>query len=527
MSKKKELTTQQKLEIINKSPKLWLANFVKIIDNENNEVPFLINKEQENFISNMDKFNIISKSRQLGFTTLSLGLMLYYASTIPKTNYLMISYDDTSVKNIFNKLKQMYDSIPPKFRVDSNLNNRDELVLKNGSRIAVKVAGHKELGRSFTCQMVHCSEFAFWNDFQQEKGLLALEQGLAKNKDSRIIIESTSNGLGNKYYEIFTQAEKGLSKYKPFFYAWYKNKEQFKVEYDIAESWYKSINNSRRLSKSKNELTEYEENLLEEGATLKQLMWRRWKLNDMSEDDFKQEFPSTSMESFIATGTSVFDNRVLSERYNYLPQSLGRQALSDLPKSLLRHLNDSLYIYDIPLSNKRYYGGIDVASGLKGDNSTICILNDEGEQVAVFYRNDLPVYKFVEVAYDLGHYFNYCMYLPERNTYGLDFIHRLRKEKQYIQVLKTKKFDKITGRTKFEYGWNTDNVSKTKMINDLKEVFDEGMILVNDKETLDEMRIYIEKDGKLGNERGEGRHDDLVIALSLAVQSLKQGKYYI
>jgi hypothetical protein len=119
------------------------------------------------------------------------------------------------------------------------------------------------------------------------------------------------------------------------------------------------------------------------------------------------------------------------------------------------------------------------------------------------------------------------MYLPERNTYGLDLIQRLRKEMGYIQVLKTKKFDKFTGRTIFEYGWNTDNVSKAKLINDFKETFEEGIILVNDRETLEEMKIYVEDNGKMGNIKGSQNFDDMVIAFALSVQALKTGKWYI
>lgn len=526
---KRKMSTEEKLKIIEKDPILWLKNFVKIINNDGEVIPFEVNKEQENFIKNMEKYNIISKSRQLGFTTLSLGLMLYYASTMPNTNYLMLSYDDTSVKNIFENLKRMYDSIPQQYKVKEKRNNRDELVLENGSRIAVKVAGIKEIGRSFTCQLIHCSEFAFWNDYQQEKGLLALEQALAKNPNSKLIIESTSNGIGNNFYNLFMSAYRGRSKYKAFFYGWYGNKKQFKHEYDIAEQWYKSINGGKRLSNSPYELDDYERKLLEKGATLKQLMWRRWKLLDISLDDFKQEFPSFPEESFISTGNSVFNPKTITERYNYLFNPLGRKELIDLPKSLIPYINNGLYIYKDRKRNEKYFGGVDVASGLGGNNdySAVNILDSSGEQVATFYRNDLPVYKFVKLVYDLGHYFNYCMYLIERNSYGLDLIHRLRKEMLYIQVLKVKKFDKAKGQKVWEYGWYTDNVNKTKLINDLKEVFDEGIILVNDRETLDEMKIFVDTNGKLGNERGNGKHDDLVISLGLAVQCLKAGRWYV
>ena len=69
---KKELTTADKLKIINSDPEKWLFNMVKIVDSSNKLVPFQVNKQQKYFLDNMDKFNIILKSRQLGFSTLSL-----------------------------------------------------------------------------------------------------------------------------------------------------------------------------------------------------------------------------------------------------------------------------------------------------------------------------------------------------------------------------------------------------------------------------------------------------------------------
>ena len=159
MPKTKKLSTQDKLDIINNSPVLWLKNFIKIVDNSGNLVPFIVNKEQENFIKNMDKYNIILKSRQIGFSTLSLGLMLYDACTMPNTSYLMLSYDGESVQNLFDRLKSMYESMPAKYKLPQKRMNKMELLLQNGSRISVKVASNKGLGRSFTCQIIHLSEF--------------------------------------------------------------------------------------------------------------------------------------------------------------------------------------------------------------------------------------------------------------------------------------------------------------------------------------------------------------------------------
>lgn len=519
------ITHEQKLEKINNNPILWLKNFVKIVDNHSQLIPFKVNDQQKDFIKNMGKFNIIGKGRQQGFTTISLGLMLWIAITKPNSQCLMLSYSGDSVRDIFTKLQNMYLSIPEKYTVKSTKFNRHELALENGSRIRNATVGTKELGRSGTFSYIHCTEFAFWTNEQDTKGLLGLEQSLAKDKDSKIIIESTANGLGNNYYRLFTNAYKGHSKYKAFFYAWYENKTAFYDDYKEAEAWYKLNNHGVRLSVG--DLTPYEKGLYDKNCSLLQIMWRQWKLLDTPKEQFSQEYPATPDEMFISSDVGVFDADTITERYNYLPPIMNIKEIKELPNSLRIYYGNGLNIYKDIKKTERYLGGIDTGAGLKGDYSSICILDSSGEQVCTFNRNDVPVYKFAKICYDLGYYFNYCLYLPERNTYGLDLITRLRKEMGYIQILKIKRFDKIKGEKTYDYGWYTDNVSKSKLVMDFKEAFEEGMVLVNDRNTLDQMRIFQEKNGSFGNSKGSLNHDDLVDSYCLAVQALKSGKSYI
>lgn len=523
--KKKNIPIEKQLEIVNSDYKLWFKNFIKIIDNAGNQVPFFVNDEQGSFLDNMKKFNIISKSRQIGFTTLAIALMLYSAITKANTTYLILSYNDESVNNIFDRLKDMYNSIPEKYKVTAKLNNRDQLSLDNGSRIYVKVAGNKTLGRSFTAHGILCSEFAFWENRQQEKGLVALEQALAKNDDSWIIIETTSNGF-NAYFELFMSAYKGKSKYKAHFYNWYQNKKQFDSEYRMAEAWYKVENHGVRLSQK--ELDPYEAELYKKGASLLQLMWRRWKLQDMKLEDFQQEFPSTPEESFIATSTSVFDANVINARYQFLlPHIPFHDLKKPLPETLMRYYGKCFYIYQNVKPDQYYYIGVDTGAGLGSDYSAPCVFAEDGEQVAVFNDNKIPTYKYAKLIYDLGMYFGYAMLVIERNSYGLDVIHRLRKDMGYINILKFKRFDKITGKTQFDFGFYTDGTSKAKLINDLKEQFEEGGILINDPETLNQFKIFQENKGKYEAIKGEKNFDDLVIAAGLGVQGIKSGKWYL
>ncbi|MBE2939098.1 DNA packaging protein, partial [Anoxybacillus flavithermus] len=76
-------------------------------------------------------------------------------------------------------------------------------------------------------------------------------------------------------------------------------------------------------------------------------------------------------------------------------------------------------------------------------------------------------------------------------------------------------------------GFQTTNVTKPIIIHDMKEMFELGLINIECVRTLEEMKIYQEKNGKMGNKKGQNNHDDLVISVAMAVQAMKQAKYYV
>ncbi|CDX03332.1 Terminase-like [Desulfitobacterium hafniense] len=516
---------QSKLDIINNDFFLWAKNFIKIIDNEGNLVQFVPNDQQKEFVDNMEKFNIIAKSRQLGFSTLAIIYCLWIACTKSNTNCLMVSYNVESTQSLFEKMKQIYNEIPDKYKPAEKRNNRMELYLDNGSRVMVKTAGNKSLGRGMNLQYIHLSEFAFYPDDQQKDSLVGLEQALAKNPDSKIVIETTSNGY-NFYQKLFMAAyKKHESKYKAFFFPWTSSSTviQFKHELNIAEDWYRANNHGQRLDPS--DLLKDEKVLYDAKVSLKMIMWRRWKLQDMSLEDFQQEFPFSPEESFKATSRSIFDTNKISERLNNLLPPLSK---NDITKPLLESLKDhkGFFLFRNVKAGERYYIGVDTASGSGGDYSTMSVFDSNGEQVAVFMDNKIPVYKFADVVYECGMYFNYAFLVVEKNSFGQSVIEKLRAEKQYLNMYKMKTFDD-RGRKKFQIGFITTSVSKPRLIQDYKEQFEKGLILINDSNTLEEMKIFIEADGKMRNQRGEDFHDDLVIASALGVQGLKCGKWYL
>ncbi len=522
------------LQKVMKDFRLFAKNFIKIIDNNGDSVPFVLNPEQEQFIKDMEKYNIILKGRQIGFTTFSLAYMLYSAITKPDTSYMMQTHHNKVTQSLLRKLKRMYHSLPhdkyPELFPKLDLSNRDELSFKNGSRIMVATAGGEDSISGNTFQLIHLSEMAKYPDDNQEEIIATAIPALAKNPDSKIIIEST--GMGYSYYqEMFMKAYRGKeSVWKAHFYSWLAKayQKQFKHSFDEAENWFRLHNNGRRLTYDD---LEHDERILKDKfkANYRQLMYRRYYIETNSIEKFQREFPTTPDEAFQTSNVSVFDTNKIVERLQHvIPPMETKELYDQLPDTLKPYINKNLFIYHLPKKGMRHYGGVDVASGTGGDNdnSTMSIFNADGQQMASFYANDIPVYKFAEIVDSLGRFFNYAFLCVERNSYGLPLLEKLRQKFYYMNLLKQKKFDQ-KGKRKLQLGFQTTKITKPIIINDMKENFELGMINIECVQTLGEMKIYQESNGKMGNQRGKGNRDDLCISVAMACQSLKQNKYYV
>lgn len=519
---------KSKFDMVMDDFKAFAKNFIKIVDNEGNTIPFLLNKEQAEFVDTMQKFNIIAKSRQIGFSTMSLGICLYNAVKYHNTNYMIVSLSGESVTSLFEKLKFMNDNLPrEKYPFPKTMrDNRGELVLENGSRVQVAASDGKSIGRGSTFQYILISEMAFYQG-DQSKVLTSLEQALAKNNTSRLVIETTANGTANYYYDLFMRSWKGKTNYKAFFYGWTSDayKEQFRFEHDIAEEWYKLQNKGQRLMGK--DLTEEEKRIHDMGANLRMLMWRQWKLSSMNLLDFQTEFPSYPEEAFKTSGQNVFDQGKILERLeNPIPPLPYDELKTELPETLLKYVGKGLNVYHLPRRGVKYYGGSDVASGSGGDSSSLSLMDSDGVQVLAFASNKISVYEFAEFLNICGRLYNYAFLAVEKNSYGLPVIERLRNDYHYMNLYKHKTFDQ-NGNKKFILGWLTTDKTKAIMISDYKESFEKGLILVNDKETLQQMILFVEINGKTGNKKGANNHDDMVIAISLSVQAMKNNKWYV
>ena len=121
----------------------FMETFMKIVNKEGKIVPFHLTDEQRMLVNQLKGHNIVSKSRQLGISTITISLSIREAILHPYSNCLLVSYDQKSCNAIFNKLKQQFDLLPNFLKPKTKSNNRQELTFVNGSRIICACAGKK------------------------------------------------------------------------------------------------------------------------------------------------------------------------------------------------------------------------------------------------------------------------------------------------------------------------------------------------------------------------------------------------
>lgn len=517
MAVKKE--NLQKLEWLWKDENTidWIQTFIQIADKTGKVVPFILTDEQRELVESFQRENIILKSRQLGISSVVVALSIRACIVKDNTTCLLVSHSQDSTSTVFDKLKQMFNSLPSWIKPDLVTNNRQELKFVNGSKITCVTAGTKEIGRGDTFNgIIHLSEFAFYKN--AEKQLKALSQALSDS--GKLIIESTADGY-NKFSEIYYQAKNKQNSYKAYFFNWINGGRLFEGLYKLAVDKYKAVHGTIL---DYEDLDDDEKELYDKyNATIPQLIWRREKVATDGIDAFHVEYPSSDDEAFLVTGSQIFDSKrvnlcikaLILNKTTFIP----KDNIVGLPNILRSHYPKSLKIFSTPKIGERYSIGCDVSEGLGKDYSTAVVLNKDGKQVAEFRNNKLKPYQMADIYNALGRYYNNAKLTVEKASGGYAVIERLKGTMRYANMTKYVTYDE-RNKAIWKVGFDTNSKTKTLVINDLREWFEKGMILIQSKDLLEEMKVYIaNENGSMGAINGS--NDDLVMACALAIVGLK------
>lgn len=478
---------------------------------------------------------IVLKARQEGFSTLTEGILFWACATQENTDALVIAHKEDATANLFRMTRLYYDTLPEAIKPMRAASNAQEIVFDRPagaapevgaglrSRIRCATAGGQGVGRSDTLRAVHMSEFAFWpgDKLATYTGIM---QAVPDLPGTIVIIESTANGYDafKDLWDAAVQAWESGERdgFMPLFFPWYE-----------MESYRRPVpENFQRTPEEEKLARTY-------GLDDAQLSWRRWCIKTNCGGDaqiFRQEYPATPDEAFLATGTCVFDKQALALRraqvkdvrpergrfaYDYDDTRPRGQKLRDI-----RWEPDAageIRIYAQPEAGVPYVLGGDTA-GDGSDAFTGQVLdNRTGAQAAVL-QQQLDETEYTRQMYCLGTWYNTALMGIEINysTYPQKELERLGYKRFYVR----ERVDTYTGAVMQAYGWETTSRTRPLMIDNLKAVARENLELIGDWGTLGEMLTFV-YDERRRPAAELGKHDDLVMALAIAHQIRPQQRY--
>ena len=496
----------------------YIESCLKIKTKSGTVVPFRLNDAQRKLYAVAKRQQdagkpvrlIILKARQLGFSTLTEGLIFHACATRKNVNALIVAHREDATANLFRMSKLFYDELPAPVKPMLRASNAQELVFENPSklrserearpglrsRIRCATAGGRGIGRSDTLQCVHLSEYAFWPDGADGKAstLAGILQAVPSLPGTMVVIESTANGFED-FKERWDAAVAGENDFEPVFFAWFENPD-YSMPVVPGTEW----TPEERDLKAAYRLTD------------EQLQWRRWCIANNcggSLDMFRQEYPSSPGEAFLHSGTGVFDNEQIVLRLERLPSPAGRGEFTD--GEWTESETGAITLYELPEEGVPYVLGGDTA-GEGSDYFTAIVIDNVSGRIVAKLRQKYSEPEYVRQIFALGRFYNDALVAIETNfsTYPVMKLQEMEYQNQYSR----EREDTYTRQMRKSYGFRTDRQSRPRAIANLVEVFSSHPEWFTDRELLEEMLTFCYNEDHRP-EALAGKHDDLVMGAAI------------
>jgi hypothetical protein len=465
--------------------------------------------------------DLILKPRQLGFTTYIAALYFLDGLFFPGRLTLVMTHLQKICEGVLDKYRTFYECLPGDIKDSIKLRRASALHLE---LVFLNAAGdedpiHKpssgfqvwsaEAGgyRGGTPHNLHLSECAFYPDWQ----LIAASVLQALPLSGNCFIESTANGY-NHFKDLVDGALEGKSAWNLIFYSWLKF-----PEYTILCTRVEADEIQRTMTDEERRL------VLEQSATFGQLKWRRRKIDELkSLGTFKQEYPSTISEAFLASGTLRFATDVVT-----------RNLEAAKKVSPLYTFDEGVEIYKEYDSREEYILCLDPAEGINrgegNDADEIGGLDFSAGSVigtrtlltyATIHGRWEPAH-FAAKAGRLGNYYD-AMIACERNNHGHTVLQALQ-QAEYPNIYHHIEYDSA-GNQISKPGFPTTSQTRNWLIDTLAEV------IRRDALPALEWRFWFECMNFVRNPVGKceaspGRHDDRVMSKAIGVYVATMGSF--
>jgi hypothetical protein len=463
-------TNRQKQEIIKCANDFYYfcAKYAKInhpLHGVINFIPYIYQKRVIECYGT-HRFNILSKFRQGGLTTVSVIWALWKCLFKPGQRIMLVSKTDREAIAAGAMAKTAVEYLPSWLKPETDKFNEHEKQFKETDSVLWSYTAEAARGKSITVLII--DEAAFIPDMHRHwKSLYPV---VSTGGSCQVI--STVNGLGNWYEEWYHDAEAGKNPFNV-------------IELDYWEhplyndpKW---IKDTREILGDKGWAQEIERSFIGSGDT-----WIKPHIITALVSETKDNNP-------LRMKFEQWKNKNSEKRYNFD--------------------EGALWIWKEPYEGHEYIISADCAEGIgeTGDNSCFQILDKSTlEQVAEFYSNTVPPHIFAQILNQIGIFYKEGEIVIENAGIGAAVLNILQHELQYDNLF-------YEGNSQKSAGLKTTKGTKPQILQALQQRLMNKTLKVNSYRFVFELNTFIFNPNTKKPEARRGQHDDAIMALAIAL----------
>jgi len=408
-----------------KNPIYFSEKYVKIISLDQGLVSFNLYPYQKKMFEHFkeNRFNIVLACRQSGKSISACAYLLWFVLFNPEKTVAVLANKGATAREMLSRITLMLENIPFFLQPGCKALNKGSLEFSNNSRIIAAATSGSSI-RGLSVNLLYLDEFAFVE--RAAEFYTSTYPVVTAGTETKIIVTSTANGIGNTFHKIWEGSVQGVNEFKPFRVDWW----------DVP---------------GRNE------------------KWKESTIGNTSQLQFDQEFGNT----FFGTGDTLINAETL----------LNMKAKP--PKKILE--GGDVLIYDTPKKKFNYVMCVDVAKGRGQDYSTFTLIDISSrpfEQVAVYRNNTISPILFPNIIYKYAKLYNEAYVVIESNDQGTLVCNGLYQDLEYenMHVESAIKADAL--------GVEITRKTKRLGCSGIKDLLEEKKLMVHDEKTILEISTF-------------------------------------
>lgn len=201
-------------------PEYFIENYVKVISLDKGLTDFKLRGYQKKMIRHItdNRFNIILACRQSGKSVTSVAWLLWYILFNADKQVGILANKGATAREMLARLTLMLENVPFFLQPGCKQLNKGSIVFSNNSKIIAAATSSSSI-RGLSMNVIFLDEFAFVND--ANTFYTSTYPVISSGSDTKVIITSTPNGVGNMFYTLWEKAVQGGNEFKPFTIKWW------------------------------------------------------------------------------------------------------------------------------------------------------------------------------------------------------------------------------------------------------------------------------------------------------------------